>query len=82
MRRSNEAKSVVYASSLPVIGVPQELPITEDHVTKPNHPTTSANSVARSRARQSGASRGSVLRLCGLLRRMGRDVGRCASCDL
>ncbi len=33
-----KVKSVVYASSLPVIGAPQELPITEDHVTKPNHP--------------------------------------------
>ena len=31
-------KSFVYASSLPVIGVPHGLPITEDHTTKPIHP--------------------------------------------
>lgn len=31
-------KSVVYASSLPVIGAPRDLPITEDHDTKPSHP--------------------------------------------
>ena len=30
--------SVVYASSLPVIGSPETLPITEDHPTKPQHP--------------------------------------------
>jgi nucleoside-diphosphate-sugar epimerase len=33
-----DIKSVVYASSLPVIGVPQRLPITEDHPTNPRHP--------------------------------------------
>jgi len=31
-------KSVVYASSLPVIGTPERLPITEDHPTNPRHP--------------------------------------------
>jgi UDP-glucose 4-epimerase len=31
-------KSVVCASSLPVIGTPEYLPITEDHPTKPRHP--------------------------------------------
>jgi len=31
-------KSVVYASSLPVIGTPKNLPITEDHPTNPRHP--------------------------------------------
>ena len=33
-----EIGSVVYASSLPVIGKPEHLPITEDHRTKPTHP--------------------------------------------
>jgi nucleoside-diphosphate-sugar epimerase len=31
-------KSVVYASSLPVIGMPERLPITEDHPANPRHP--------------------------------------------
>ncbi len=31
-------KSVVYASSLPVIGKPEQIPITEDHSTRPRHP--------------------------------------------
>jgi UDP-glucose 4-epimerase len=30
-------KSVVYASSLPVIGTPEHIPITEDHPAKPRH---------------------------------------------
>jgi nucleoside-diphosphate-sugar epimerase len=32
------AKSFVYASSLPVIGTPEHLPITEEHSLRPKHP--------------------------------------------
>lgn len=30
--------SVVYASSLPVIGLPEKIPVTEEHSTRPRHP--------------------------------------------